>query len=297
MANENSRVHCAASKNNAAINNACDRCAKAVKTDDDFIECMGFCEQLMHARCAGLNVPFIKNIKERNNLFWMCDECVKVMKLSRFRSTLHSFTGIVSSLMQSQQASIAELRDEISKNGRQITQLAEKVNAATPIRPISSLSVSRPTKRRRAESTTRSEIITGTRECENRELLIVQPPPEMFWIYLSRFHPSVSVSVVEQLTREGLQTEEPIKVVSLVKKGTDLSSMNFVSFKVGVHPSLKMVALSPQTWPKGVVFREFEDTQTKNVWLPPARTLNLVENPTPSSTLTASTSLTTQVQT
>lgn len=70
--------------------------------------------------------------------------------------------------------------------------------------------------------------------------------------------------------RESLQTREPLKMVSLVKKGADLSSMNFISFKVGVPVELKDVALNPNTWPEGILFREFEGQSKNSVWLPPA---------------------------
>lgn len=282
MANTNSCDHCAKSVDNAALSSACDRCAKTVKTNDDFIECMGFCEQLIHARCANLNVPFIKNIRERSNLFWMCDECVKLMKFARFKSTVQSLAGTVSSLIESQQACISELREEIAKNGRQISQLAEKVNFSTPLRPIPGLSINRPSKRRRDEPV-RPTFIAGTRVVDDCASLTVQPPPELFWIYLSRFHPTVTADVIERLAREGLQTTEPMKIIPLVKKGVDLSSMNFISFKVGVHPSLKSAALDPQSWPKGVVFRQFDDTSSKNLWMPPRYTPNVIEVATPST--------------
>ena len=53
-------------------------------------------------------------------------------------------------------------------------------------------------------------------------------------------------------------------MVKLVPKGIDLSTLRFVSFKIGVSYELKEIALTRDTWPENVFFREFEDNRTKN---------------------------------
>lgn len=245
---------------------ACDRCAKSVKPDDDVIQCMGFCNHVCHVRCANLNGPLAKVLREKSNLFWMCDECVKLMKFCRFKDVVSSLGNVISTVVGHQQNSVLELKDEIVRNNRQVAQLTNKINAATPLQ---TRNLDRPSKRRRGDTVTPSKPITGTRVVTNNDTIVACPPPNLFWVYLSRFHPSVKMDVVEKLVRDGLQTRDTIRVVSLVKKGTDLSTLNFVSFKVGVPMECRSAALNPSSWPQGIVFRAFEDTQTKStVWLP-----------------------------
>lgn len=256
---------------------ACDRCAKAVKKDEDFIECMGFCDQICHIRCAGLNGPFVKILRDKNNLFWMCDECVKLMKFSRFKNVVSSLGSVISSVIGDQLNCMSELKAELAKNNHQVAQLADKVDAATPLQVRNR---ERPAKRRRGDTDTPIRVVAGTRAVANDDLIVAGPQPSLFWVYLSRFHPTVKADTVERLVRDGLQTRDTVRVVSLVKKGTDPCSLNFISFKVGVSVECRTAALNPGTWPQGIVFREFEDTRTeRSVWLPPT---------VPSVTVTAS---------
>lgn len=261
-----------------ATASACDRCAKTVKKNEEYIECMGFCNSVVHMKCDNLNLPFIKNIQERANLFWMCDECTKLMKITRFKSVVSSLGCVISAVLENQLTGLSELKAEISKtnkqvadviveNNNQVAQLANMVNVATPGRAPNK---ERPSKRFREDTDAPNVVITGTRNIGNNSALAVKPAPNLFWVYLSRFHPSVKEDAVENLVRDGLQTSEPIKVVSLVKKGADLSAMNFISFKVGVPVELKDAALDPGSWPEGIVFREFEGPSKNAVWLPPA---------------------------
>lgn len=207
----------------------------------------------------------------------MCDECSKLMKITRFKCVVSSLGCVISSVIESQQNGLSELKAELSKNNQQVTDvLAENkkrvaelkniVNSATPGRAPNK---ERPLKRRREEATAPTVVATGTRKVANNGLLAVQPSPDLFWVYLSRFHPSVREEVVEGLVRDGLRTQAPIKVISLVKKGADISSMNFVSFKVGVPIEFKDAALDPDSWPEGIVFREFEGQSKNRTWLPP----------------------------
>lgn len=261
----------------AATASACDRCAKTVKKVEESIECMGFCNSVVHMKCDNLNIPFIKNIRERPNLFWMCDECTKLMKITRFKSVVSSLGCVISTVLENQQTGLSELKAEISKTNQQVTdvivqnnnqvaQLANIVNVTTTGRGPNK---ERPAKRFREDTDALNVVTTGTRNIGNNSVLAVKPAPNYFWVYLSRFHPSVKEDAVEKLVRDGLQTLEPIKVISLVKKGADLSSMNFISYKVGVPVELKDAALDPACWPEGIVFREFEGNSKNVVWIPP----------------------------
>ena len=72
-----------------------------------------------------------------------------------------------------------------------------------------------------------------------------------------------------ELVKDSLQCDDSVKVFPLLKKDADLNAMNFISFKVGMDIKYRNIALNTNTWPNGLLFREFEGTSTKNYWAPP----------------------------
>lgn len=95
---------------------------------------------------------------------------------------------------------------------------------------------------------------------------------ENFWVYITKISPDVSESDVLDLAKERLRTEDVV-VKSLVPRGKPLSTLSFVSFKVGVRKDLKSKAMDPATWPQGIQFREFVDhgSNVQHFWKPPQR--------------------------
>ena len=50
----------------------------------------------------------------------------------------------------------------------------------------------------------------------------------------------------------------------LTKLGADTSTLSFISFKVGIPAILRNKALSPETWPSALTYRELRDYRTNN---------------------------------
>lgn len=128
---------------------ACDHCAKPVKSDDEYIECMGFCNQLTHTKCAKINITFRKVIQERTNIFWMCCECVNLMKLTRFKSAMSSVGKAISKMTDNHNDTISEIKQAISDNGKQMEILSRKVISSTPL--SSRVTLGEPAPKRRRE--------------------------------------------------------------------------------------------------------------------------------------------------
>lgn len=250
----------------------CDHCGESVRAMNDHITCMGFCDTPTHISCAKLNAPFVRNIQERNNLFWMCKQCTTLMGLTRFKAAMTSISSAISFITENHGERISELKQAISDNGKQMENrmemLSKKVTASTPL--SSKSTGGQPAFKRRREETSRDPkpLIGGTKTVPSNSVLTVPEPKEQFWLYLSRIHPSVKTEAVMSLVKDCLQCEEPINVVPLVKKNADLAAMNFISFKIGMDMKYRNVALEPATWPNGIVFREFEGVNTKNYWVP-----------------------------
>lgn len=107
----------------------------------------------------------------------------------------------------------------------------------------------------------------GTRAIDLSDLsigpIVPAPKPPRFWLYLSGFQPLISPDDVQKIVCRCLDTSTPCDVIRLVPKGMDVSNMSFVSFKIGLDPSLQQRALLASTWLDGLIFREFVD-QPKN---------------------------------
>lgn len=113
------------------MSSACDKCAKPVKGDDEFVSCMAFCDRMIHLKCSSikLNKAFVNVIHSSPNLFWMCDECVKLIKCARFKSAISSFGSVIKSITEKQEIANAEIRNEMAKQGELIAQLSKKNRA------------------------------------------------------------------------------------------------------------------------------------------------------------------------
>ena len=169
-----------------------------------------------------------------------------------------------------------QIVDAVESLGKKIDKLAAdsyrpvtpSLHPATPIAPV--LNSTRSIKRRRIDAQSRPTVQApancGTNQIDLSDLSVpvVTPAPTVkFWLYLSKLNPLISDSDVKMIVSRCLKTTEPGDVVRLVPKGKDVSTMSFVSFKIGLDPELRNAALNPSSWPSGILFREFIN-QPKN---------------------------------
>lgn len=92
-------------------------------------------------------------------------------------------------------------------------------------------------------------------------------------LWASRFHPETTVNqVLEYLIDKTGCNGEQLNCRKLVKKDADLSSMQFVSFKIDANQDLFELIDDPQIWPKYIMVREFtvenKGVQTRTARLP-----------------------------
>lgn len=256
---------------------------------------MAFCDNFIHLRClttpastTKLNKAFMNIVEENPNLIWMCNECAKLMKMMRFKSTVTSLGNAINAITEKQETVHAEIQKQLTKQGQQIAQLSRRIALSSPCRqdPDHVLR-GPPPKRRRDDDSAGNKPLLGGIKIADTNVITVPEPVELFWVYLSRIHPSVQPDAIEKLVKDCLQSEDNVKAIPLVKKGVDTSRLNFISYKVGVDPKFRDAALNVATWPKGILFREFEDLSAKNLWLPRQNTPTLLvpqETGTPFST-------------
>lgn len=203
----------------------------------------------------------------------MCNACADLFSNKHFRSvTFREGTDQeeLPNAVLSMQADIAKLSSTIDTLAAKVEsnfQTARPLLPPTPWQNMKNTPVS-TLKRRRTDDPNPIGITSnrGTKPATG-SIQTVSMKDDFFWIYLSAFHPNTSEEDVKALVREclGLGAEVNPRITKLIPKGRDPSSLRFVSFKIGVTSELKDRALSSDTWPVNVYFREFEDYGSKNV--------------------------------
>lgn len=254
------------------MDSKCLQCSEPVKTLK-FMKCQGFCEKVAHIECVSLSRPNMDFINEQPNLFWFCNSCSGIMNSKPIRDAFAALTDAFRNLSETHRSAMEGVKTELAKNREQVEVLASKISAvpatapaapATSVPPIGWSHVTRKTNKRTFGAAGLTSPDVPSLSCGTKKLSAniasistVPPEPEKCWVFLSRIAASASEDDILALATECIPCDEPIEVRKLVKKDADLSSMRFISFKIGVDEKYREVALSAETWPDGVFFREF----------------------------------------
>ncbi|EJY57505.1 AAEL017170-PA [Aedes aegypti] len=248
---------------------ACNKCQK-VTNDSDHIVCRGYCGNSFHMICVKLDYSLRGILKDHDkNLLWMCDDCAELFSSDYFRKMSSRCT------MENvpDETSIKSLKDDIAGLKEIVSTLSSKVDAQ-PTTPLLSVpwpgtnskirhnTVPNTPKRVRDDGFSREKPSNSRGTKPASEMIrTVAPPEELFWVYLSAFDPNTSENDMVEFVKNCMELTADVepKAVKLVPKDKDLSTLSFVTFKIGVNKSLKDVALSKDTWPENVYFREFEN--------------------------------------
>lgn len=252
------------------------KCCQKIVSDSDRILCRGFCGEVFHTICVKVDFPLMDQLRShKDNVYWMCDDCSTLFANGHFRSTVGRYEKDDKGFPDA----IKSIQDDITKLSTTVASLVAKVDLGPQTPTVNSGSwfkfdnraQSSSAKRRRGNdgSSVVSKVQTkqycGTKTtCSS--LRTVETGNDLLWIHLSAFHPETTVQETVSFVRECLNMgdDQPVKVIKLIPKGRDPSTLNFVSFKVGIGKHLRTEALSCESWPQNILFREFED-RSKNV--------------------------------
>lgn len=251
--------------------NNCTKCNQAI-TGTDFVLCRGYCGCMSHMQCSGRTgvTRALMNYftTHRKNLYWMCDNCAELFENSHLRS-ITKIADEKSPLMSLTEA-ISNLQTEIKQlSSKPVPPVLPPVpSAQSPaLRRWPTIDPVRPAKRPRGLDLPQkaAECQSGSKQTGENVVSVptCEIPADKFWLYLSRIRPNVSNEQILAMVRANIEMDTDPEVVKLVAKGVDTSNMTFISFKVGLDPALKAVALDPSTWPEGIMFREFEEYSTR----------------------------------
>ncbi|XP_053698921.1 uncharacterized protein LOC128745881 [Sabethes cyaneus] len=247
----------------------CRTCSSAVNGIDRVI-CRGNCRSMFHRTCIpGLQRSTLDAISTYgDNLFWLCDECA-----SSFNKWLQQPDPVATVAPVDDSSKLCDAVDKLNTAVADLSYRIEKHFPCGSSVPALKIFNSRrqpgelPTpKRSRVDSAkdyASAVAVCGTRSIQ-RTIKTVADERQQFWLYLSRLDPSHTVDDIVAMTQECLDITDTPKTIMLVKKNVDLSSLNFVSFRVEVPKELKDTALMASTWPTGVLVREFDFDQERS---------------------------------
>lgn len=252
---------------------ACNICQKVI-SDDDGVTCRGFCGNSYHMLCVRLDLSHEALEAHRKNLFWFCDGCADTLSNDGIQKFAHHCNHDIAHdnvTLQSLKDDICGLKEVVNALTTKFESKSLTPSLRAPRRWIAdTLPVPNTPKRIRDDGPMNQPNakpcnIRGTKTAS--ELVkTVAPPEDLLWIYLSAFHPSTSENDIVNLVRECMDmgTDAQPKVVRLVPKDKDPATLSYVTFKVGVSKALKEIALSMDTWPDNIFFREFDNSLNSN---------------------------------
>lgn len=239
----------------------CGICSDVISAMPDSIPCSNkTCKVVYHMRCAGLSRTKISMIAEMPNLHYYCNGCCKsletgnsvapeILAASDISNQLIDIKNCISMLTDAfrivpEWPTISPL-GKMTKRPRVVDDLE---TGAVPVDPIST--IPRPNQKQNA-------LVVGS-AVESQGLLAVEPRKELV---ASMFDPSTESDQLADFLKAKLSIpveSSIIRVRKLVAADKDLSTLDYVSFKVSVTGAHFNDLMSPTMWPSGVRVREFQ---------------------------------------
>ena len=268
-----------------SIMNSCGVCQQDFDPKDEIIECQGFCKDYYHLSCIGLKRADKDFLRKSKNMQWHCDDCVGLKENKTFLKLTKMADSTIEDLFRRGLGNIlAKLEKASDNNFEQIQSLNSTVGDQMKIvqdncEQIKILNeklanqggkdVAKSAKRFRPDENevprkiinSKTDVIKGEKDINPVGVKVM---PQPFWFHISPFHPSTTVDDIKTFVGENLKCDGNIQVHILVSRDTDVNSLRFVSFKVGIEEKWKNDAMTAANWPKGVRIREFVDLRTPN---------------------------------
>lgn len=243
----------------------CYTCKVEIRAEDIVVSCEGFCEdrRYFHAKCVGLSYDEGCACLHRN-VFWMCDSCRNAIEYRCYEKKPQS--AETSELATKKEVEC--LKAEVEKINEKMSQIASNC-----VRPVQTMF------HNHSESSASSSSASSSPLSSTKINAKDQPPATLnkscLSLYISNIANDVSGDEVAQMVCEAIGSKEVFSVKCLVSPWKNISTMDYVSFKVVIDAQYRNSALVNSNWPIGVRCREFRD-HSSLAWRPPNRTNQLL---------------------
>lgn len=240
----------------------CQHCSQPICDGQRMVSCDGFCLNLYHIECSGLTTEDFVCCNRNTQIWWMCSTCCKMMnnlRRSEDMQTERTKYDYQSDAKQSPSISTAmEIVKEMADVKQQIAEIRDCITGLTSSREASLDSSSQPIAHSSPSSS--SKLLQGSRLATHSAGSSAQiVDREKFWLFFTRIKNSVTEQQMLDVVSNSLGggSRESTVIKKLVPRWKDVTTMPYVSFKVGIDPVLKNIALLSSTWPMGICYREF----------------------------------------
>lgn len=247
----------------------CPKCNLPVDCKTDvFTVCDGSCSKSFHAACVGLPESVVRCISK--NLIWLCDECLASFydHITRdYYTKSESPIDAELAVIKEQIANITEVLSTITPQTSRRDETPSSIQCApSHSTPISSSRLNRGSK---IEEPSGNYCYSLT---DDRGGSMAEDNNEKFSLFLTNIDASVTEQDISCMVTQslGVVETETIEVVKLVPRWKLHESLQYVSFKILLDRRFKRLALQCETWPDGVLFREFTE-RPRRTWKPARR--------------------------
>lgn len=260
----------------------CNHCAEDIEVVDSAHTVTCFvCEKSFHGfLCINLTKPQLKMIKDVKGLLWSCEHCSittfpkyvcsKLNDIALSESTVKSHEVLLSriELLTSEVSKLKKNFDSFSDSDDQIG--VKRFRTGRPLTPRSNSSrFEWPPKV--STSTVASSSAINSTNSETTTLKVIEAPT---YYHVSRFSTETSEDELQSWISEKLNVtadHQPVKCTKLVPRGRELSSLEFVSFKVSIPKIFEEKVMDASIWPTNITVRPFEQRAflpRNYLWIP-----------------------------
>ncbi|XP_035794895.1 uncharacterized protein LOC118468183 [Anopheles albimanus] len=245
----------------------CSACQGTLDADDSSYHCAGSCNNVFHGKCLGLTPAIRKEVLRNPQLQWVCAGCsvttgigaarMKNVLLSELSPLLDQMRNNILAEFDRRFSHLLELsRSPVAKGDRETGASLASATTNTTYADVTKEHMLPHQRQKPTAAPSNPPLVTGT-----APKVLVKTVPTLqpkLWLFFSRLTTDTTDEQITDMVRQCLGDTEVI-VRRLLARDRDVTSVPFLSFKVGVPCALRLKALDPATWPHGVCFREFVD--------------------------------------
>lgn len=243
----------------------CRRCESAIMVGEANVICQGFCTDAYHASCARLTEDVIAAFRHNCCIWWMCTSCGILMRQIRDnkeykgkRSKIENddvVPVLVDRRSELLEKDISILKEQMSSLQQSIADFERSRSVVS----IDSVSGDRPLAQSSPEHLSSSRFLLGSKTFSSMGSS-PSASHEKCWSFFTKIKHTVNEDQIRNMVSRSIGASNAI-VKKLVSRWRDISTMPFISFKVGIDVGLKDMAMR-----SGICFREFHDNY--ELWEP-----------------------------
>uniref|UniRef100_U5EPT9 Zinc finger PHD-type domain-containing protein n=1 Tax=Corethrella appendiculata TaxID=1370023 RepID=U5EPT9_9DIPT len=258
---------------------SCNKCNEQFTLFETPIYCKTECGKKYHAECIDVSYDVIKITLQYKNVYFICDECIELLKKFR-KDDCEKISKVVNDEIgkvkkPEENASYAEfigaiehkfnqLYNDINTNKQNLEHVEKIVNIMQNKAVLHSDDEDgKCSKLNREDSDVR--IIKG--KSQNHSNVLAAEPTT--FLHISNVALCTSENDVSLMVAECLDTNvSNVYSKILLPKHVSDKDLSFLTFKVRIKANLKDKAFDEDTWPIGIVIREFIERNNCSVFKP-----------------------------